>query len=512
MIATPPPPRSRNALAVLSAVAALAAAGLASCESGGPTPDEATEGAGDEALGSTDDELVGRTRVRTIAAACDADPRVDARKSLVIADVANDPRAVCTDAGPDSCGPWSFGFLMAALAETTVHGDVSELVEDWLATWRTEQNVNGQEVEARPLVDERILDGWRRTDDGLLRFDDAPFKLIAIVNRFDLRDDEHYGGSDTAGEGRFIFGLYGRDAAGELTPAKALQFHVIFEHKVPAEGCGAKLDWARRVRDLSDLDGAAHRSALERVTRTFAGFGVADDTLAQIRVNEVELGTLVEGTTQLFLPWQLREFRLFCDLPGDGCTARSLRTVTTKQSVAKHMMSAQKRDALWEWVATYASDIANGGEYEIPETIVDGDGDEHDFLAAFDESYTNRGGILPLTPQTDPNTGELIPYRATCRVANNTCGGCHRQVDEGCDNYDEAGRPNPFAKPDLRTGFVMVSHLRPPTGAPFGFTRLAPFMTQKALPERQRDLCEFIARECKAKDISSFVTEKASAH
>jgi hypothetical protein len=468
----------------------------------------------DETLGEAEEALLLRSRLRTLTSACDADPGVDSRRSLFVPDVASDPRASCSGASPGSCGPWSFGYLMAGLAQSMDHETVSNFVEAWLVTWRQPQVINGQAVEARPLVDERILDGWRRTPEGWLRFDDAPFKLLTVVTRFDLRDDEHYGGTDTAGQGRFIFGQYGRDAQGDLTPAKALQFNLIYEFNVPAVGCQTKLDWARRIVGLSTLDNpVAHRAALQTMTDDFAGFDVAAANLSQLRTNEVELGALVEGTTQLFLPWQLREFRLACAEPnGDACDRWALPTVTTKQSIARDMMAPENRDALWEWVSLYADDIAAGREFEIPETFVDSSGEEHAFLAAFDESYTNRGGILPLTPQRDPQTGELIPYAATCRVANSTCGGCHRKVDEGCDNFDEEGRRNPLATPDLRTGFLMVSHLRPPTGAPFGFTKLSPFLTEKAIPERQRDLCEFVARECKVRDVSSFITEHSTAH
>lgn len=403
---------------------------------------------------------------------------------------------------------------MANLAQSEDHERVSDFVESWLTTWRTEQTVSGQTIEARPLVDARILDDWRRTPQGLLRFDDAPFQLLTIVSRFDLRDDEVYGGSDTAGQGRFVFGLYGRDPSGDLSPSKPLQFNIIYEFNIPARGCDAKLDWARTWRDLSSIDDdSEHRARLQEITDAFSGPDVANENLSQLRVNEVELGTLVEGTTQLFLPWQLREFRLACDAPGNGgaCASWSFATVTTKQSIAKDMMRPDQRDALWEWAARYASDL-EGGEFRIPETFVDEDGVEHAFLAAFDESYANRGGILPLTPQRDPRTGALIPYKATCRLANTTCGGCHRLVDEGCDNYTADGLRNPMAKADLKTSFLMISHLKPPVGAPFGYAKLSPFLTSKALPERQKDLCEFVERQCKVDDVSSFITEHSSAH
>jgi hypothetical protein len=474
---------------------------LVACSAG----DTAGEGGGVET--GTPDALA------AIAAACEADPGVDVRRSLIIPDVGQDPRATCTGPAPASCGPWSFGYLMQNLAQSSDHATVSAFVEEWLATWRTEQTVNGQVLEARPLVDDRILDGWGRTPEGWLRFDDAPFRLLTIVSRFDLRDDETYGVSDTAGQGRFVFGLYGRDAGGVLSPSLPRSFSIIYEFNIPADGCAQKLSWARRWQDLSAIeDDAEHRDALLQITDAFAGPSVASSNLSQLRVNEVELGTLVEGTTQLFLPWQLREFRMQCSEPdGDACDRWSLGLVTTKQSIAKDMMRPENRDAIWEWAAAYQDDLLFG-EFVIPETFTDSEGVEHDFLAGYDESYANRGGILPLTPQVDPLTGSPIPYEATCRLANTTCGGCHRIVDASCDNYTSDGALNPNATPDVKTPFLMISHLKPPSGAGYGYAKLSPFLTNIALPARQRDMCEFIERECKVSDISTFITEHSSAH
>ena len=66
--------------------------------------------------------------------------------------------------------------------------------------WLTDQNVNGFTVQARPAMQQQVLDAWPKTATGELDLDQAPFALGAIVNRFDLRDPAN----GSAGEGRMV--------------------------------------------------------------------------------------------------------------------------------------------------------------------------------------------------------------------------------------------------------------------------------------------------------------------
>ena len=66
--------------------------------------------------------------------------------------------------------------------------------------------VNRDLVPARPNIN-ALLNGWLQGDPGELNLDVSPFRLLAIVNRLDLREAVGYGGPGTAGELRFVFGL-----------------------------------------------------------------------------------------------------------------------------------------------------------------------------------------------------------------------------------------------------------------------------------------------------------------
>ena len=87
-------------------------------------------------------------------------------------------------------GPLSFGYVMEQLAGKE---RASEFTNEWLRLWLRDQEINRDIAPARPRMEE-ILDAWRKKDQKA--GDDpftwtpnqanAPFKLIAVINRMDL--------------------------------------------------------------------------------------------------------------------------------------------------------------------------------------------------------------------------------------------------------------------------------------------------------------------------------------
>lgn len=226
----------------------------------------------------------------------DCDIEVD-RRSLVMNQLAvvEDPVRTTWNGDlddPDS-GAWHFGRLMAEMAGPH---DPAVFVERWLELWMTDQSVNGQLVQARCEMGRNLLGHWPRLDDGRLDLTRPPMRLLAIVNRVDLRD------VDRAGEGRFVFGAL--DENGDPQP-----FTIILEYDLPLSE-GTAVAWATAFQWLTDLspDGAAYRSILQWITDHFSRAGadpgaVNGSAISQVRTNEIAL----DG------PWQLREFTLGVD-------------------------------------------------------------------------------------------------------------------------------------------------------------------------------------------------------
>src|ERR1700687_5941686 len=120
----------------------------------------------------------------------------------------------------DYRGAWTFGRLidnMLPPGERTAIGR-SRFVIRWLKLWEPIQTVNTFVVPARPLIRSLIIDPWRLAsgcaageadEDCNLNFERAPFRLLAIVNRPDLRRPVSGLLLPSGGQGRFVFGRPG---------------------------------------------------------------------------------------------------------------------------------------------------------------------------------------------------------------------------------------------------------------------------------------------------------------
>ncbi|MBD1430589.1 hypothetical protein [Sphingobacterium litopenaei] len=160
----------------------------------------------------------------------------DQTKTLMITDLAvvEDVTRTfnpCASVGNPN-GAWTFGTLMRQMASANpgaIASDlqVSDFVRNWMNTWKTEQSVNGENLPARNTIQNLITD-WENKSSvspgGILNMRFAPFKLIAIVNRLDLRGNSGYGFSN-AGEGRFVFNAL-------TSTCNSQEFTVIFEYGI----------------------------------------------------------------------------------------------------------------------------------------------------------------------------------------------------------------------------------------------------------------------------------------
>jgi hypothetical protein len=225
---------------------------------------------------------------------------VSTKKELMIRDtsVVDDPVRTAFTAPADNPhrGVWTFGRIMRDMAATPA--DAEKLTHQLFNTWLTDQTVNGFTVAARPSIQSQVLDSWPKLPDGTLDLDQAPLRLLAIVNRVDTRDLS----KNSAGEGRFVFGVLG---AGGFQ----LQFTVIVEFHLAASSEADVLGWANAWHALSThpFPSEEYNNALEALTLKFSGRGVAPERpngsgLDQLRTNEIALSTDFR--------WQLRQFEL----------------------------------------------------------------------------------------------------------------------------------------------------------------------------------------------------------
>jgi hypothetical protein len=270
-------------------------------------------------------------------------------------------------------GAWHFGTLMEKMSGKK---NPSDFVMKWLQTWEVNQVINGDVSDARPAIKSRIINPWLSASGGRrLNLDRAPFRLLAIVNRIDLRT------AGNAGEARFVYGVL--DEAGQPLP-----FTVIFEYGVPLARVSSVQAWAKRWHDLNKhpLGSPAYNAALESITDAFTASNANPrkpngSALNQLRTNE----------NALSFAWDLREFQIVKN--------GTLKQVTVKQS-PKESLNAKAE--LAKFVKANQKAIL-AGTHRIPAKL----------LGAASSQNVDRWEVK----------GVSEPVRKAFAVA--TCIGCH---------------------------------------------------------------------------------------
>ena len=227
---------------------------------------------------------------------------IDIERVLMITDLKVVEHPIYTD--PKSPAPyWTFKHLM-----TQMSGKVppSKFVENWLNQWLEDQTVGHGVAVARSAMNDLIIAPWREASGGgKLDLNKAPFKLLAIVNRMDLRSVD---GTEvrSAGEGRLVFGTL--DSEGKPL---GRGFYIIFEYNLAASNLHELNQWARKWERLQahPIESRRYSDELSKITRSFTDRQLGPDKhsfhLNQVRTNEVALGR----------PWELREFKIIQDHP-----------------------------------------------------------------------------------------------------------------------------------------------------------------------------------------------------
>jgi hypothetical protein len=218
-------------------------------------------------------------------------------RALTIRDVSvvDDPLRTSLDgpAGDPRTGAWSFGRMMERLSPSDAAAPA--VTEAMFRSFTSPQVVNGFTIEPRELMEPIVLGPWPRTDSGELDLARAPLRLLAIVNRLDLKDLAQ----GKAGEGRMVYGVLDGDFS--------LEFTVILEYALPATTEEEFTRWAHAWHALQALPfpSEEYNAALQALTDAFTGRDAVPSNpngsaLIDIRTNEIALS----------FQWELREFHI----------------------------------------------------------------------------------------------------------------------------------------------------------------------------------------------------------
>jgi hypothetical protein len=178
------------------------------------------------------------------------------------------------------------------------------------------QTLNSDVVPPVPNVVANVIAPWQAATaaegtfpPGAIDLSIAPMRLLAIVNRLDLRGNSTYGApitnpppplTELAGEARFVFGVLD-------TNGNPSDFTIILEYGVPIFDCAGVQAWANQWASLNalPLPSAAFNNALQAITDQFAK---ANENPMQMP-NRSAIDQ-IRGNDFLGAQWELRQFNL----------------------------------------------------------------------------------------------------------------------------------------------------------------------------------------------------------
>jgi hypothetical protein len=282
--------------------------------------------------------------------------------------------------GGNPNGVWTFKSLLTNMANTPVTGvSADDFVKNWLDTELFAQKTQAVSLDvttatngwasvvrdnlANPQSSKyKFIAAWLKNSGfqvtapnvlnwkALLvnKLEFIPLRLLAIVNRLDLRGNFAYtGGTTSGGEGRFVFcfidsnngcnALYNR---GSNQPP--MEMTVILEYGIPLNTCSQLSNYAKQWYNLKNvaLGSAAYNTALQTITDVFtkANAGGVNrpnrSALNHLRTNEA-----------LMLPWNIRDFEINNIRPRPTGTGTRTRTTTIDPSLAIENIESRRLDA-----------------------------------------------------------------------------------------------------------------------------------------------------------------------
>jgi hypothetical protein len=399
---------------------------------------------------------------------------------------------------------WTFGYLMTQMANQTATGiSPSTFALKWLDEWAKDHTaanknqVNGQDLKevddgfAGHTVARTIKAQWLKASGSTTTLDmkKAPFRLLAIVNRFDKRDNTSFGGG-SAGELRFVFGVLdlqarettngtctymaGIDGSGKSTAGKRnSESNVILEFAVDKANQAAVRAYAESWNTLNDsrLWGKEdYLKALEIITE-----GVVVKGKSTTRANGSLLNVLRTNESNSGTAWDLREFAI-------NKSTHLFTSTTVSQSP---IQTLSESDDLDYWATFWAQAITDN-KHIVPLTFATNEGRVYNnkyFRASHNRTDTDA--------RTRIHFKVDLPGEVRHQLSLNSCTGCHHDEEVVTTNEPMHVIGRPWGEAALLSVFLKGDGNGHPQGVADPVNGDLHFFFD--LDRRRRDLNDFLA-------------------
>lgn len=331
-------------------------------------------------------------------------------KSLLITDVTvvEDPTRTYDPCKPigskgNPNGVWSFNKLVENMANTPLTGvSTKSFLIDWVDNQLFAQvtHPTSSDITLNKSISKiSVIRAWYKNSGGTLpasglpdnwqqvvKPEDFPVRLLAIVNRLDLRGNIGYGNSN-AGEGRFVFSFVnencqtGNNAFGTMT--------FIMEYGIPISNCNALSSYAQKWWILKDVPfGVNYNSQLEAITNVFTKINANSSKPNRSALNHFRTNDFISGS------WEIRDFEI-------TTTTKKLKIIPPNKE-PKTANGFNNTQAL----ASLIDAISNINNYTIP---------------------ANNQGMSSVMPSSSLrwNSPAVVDKNKRREFSFNTCSSCH---------------------------------------------------------------------------------------
>jgi hypothetical protein len=366
---------------------------------------------------------------------------------------------------------------MTQMSNTPLTGvTASAFALAWLDEWAKTQTLNGDLLQEHtgggqniPIA-KYVKQTWLAAsgNNGKLKMGKAPFRLLAIVNRIDKRDNLAFGGG-SAGELRFVFGILDlttKEPGGQCTsltqttpPMQGGNFPsfstVILEFAVDKATQADVKAWGQKWIDLSQKtqNSSDYRTLLESMTESVVKAGVGG---SKGRANGSALNVLRTNESDDNNSWDLREFAI-------SKTAKTLKAQTVAYTPAARLNGnpsqesipwstppipgADQTGSLYIWGHNNASTI-KAEKHVVPLKFPTNTGVTYPY-SYFRGSHALTTLVPPWSFGFENGDTEM-----RFRLAVNTCNGCHSSEGVGNRNlaFHVFGRP--FGERTMLSNFL----------------------------------------------------------